>query len=191
MKLWNLFQQHRANGTYELTYGVSDTIMASEMVKYQNTVYVSGSLCGTAATLHPGADHADYPWDTVPKVVSRIYHSQEWNDQRQRQYRLSLPRDERAKLEAVDYLAPIIADGDMGFGPLTSTMKMAKSFVEAGVAMIHVDDIAMGLKKFTIGQGRTLVPLCEYEQRLSAVRLQFDIMRLAATLRTLFLFLRL
>ncbi|KAJ5587259.1 uncharacterized protein N7459_003024 [Penicillium hispanicum] len=176
MKLWSMFQKHHENGTYELTYGVSDTIMASEMVKYQNTVYVSGSLCGTAATLQPGADHADYPWDTVPNVVSRIHHSQEWNDQRQRQYRLSLPKEERGKLDAVDYLAPVIADGDMGFGPLTSTMKMAKTFVESGVAMIHVDDIAMGLKKFTIGQGRTLVPLCEYEQRLSAVRLQFDIM---------------
>lgn len=76
----------------------------------------------------------------------------------------------------VDYMAPIIADGDMGFGGLTSTIKMAKAFVEAGVAMIHVDDLASGMKRFTIGQGRTLVPISEYESRLCAVRMQFDIM---------------
>ncbi len=176
MKLWDMLQAHLKNGTYELTYGVSDTIMASEMVRYQNTVYVSGSLCGVTSAVHPGIDHADYPWDTVPGVVNRLYHALEWNDQRQRQYRLSRPREERRSLPYVDYMAPIVADGDMGFGTLTSTMKLAKAFVEAGVAMIHVDDLAMGLKKFTIGQGRTLVPISEYESRLSAVRMQFDIM---------------
>ncbi|CAK7232803.1 hypothetical protein SCUCBS95973_008380 [Sporothrix curviconia] len=176
LKLWDMLQSHLKEGTYELTYGVSDTIMAAELVKSQSVVYVSGSLCGVTSALHPGIDHADYPWDTVPNVVSRIQHALEWNDQLQRQYRLSQPREKRAQLEYVDFLAPIVADGDMGFGPPTSTMKMAKAFVESGVAMIHVDDLAMGLKKFTIGQGRTLVPISEYESRLAAVRLQFDIM---------------
>jgi isocitrate lyase len=126
--------------------------------------------------MEPGIDHADYPWDTVPKIIDQIYHSQMWNDQRQRHLRLSRTKEERAKMPFVDYMAPIIADGDMGFGGLTSTIKMAKAFVEAGVAMIHVDDLASGMKRFTIGQGRTLVPISEYESRLCAVRMQFDIM---------------
>lgn len=64
----------------------------------------------------------------------------------------------------------------MGFGSLTSTMKMTKEFVEAGVAMIHLDDLAIGMKKFTVGQGRTIVPTSEYLDRLTAARMQFDIM---------------
>jgi isocitrate lyase len=85
-------------------------------------------------------------------------------------------KEERANLENWDYLAPIVADGDMGFASLTSTMKMAREFVVSGVAMIHIDDLAIGMKKFTVGQGRTVVPTSEYLDRLTAVRTQFDIM---------------
>lgn len=146
------------------------------MAKHQQTVYVSGALCGFSEVALPGMDHADYPWDTVPKVVTKIFKSQLWHDQRQRQYRLRHPVEDREDLENWDYLAPIVADGDMGFGSLTSTMKMAREFVESGVAMIHIDDLAIGMKKFTIGQGRTVVPTSEYLDRLTAVRMQFDIM---------------
>ena len=57
----------------------------------------------------------------------------------------------RADLENWDYLTPIVADGDMGFGGLTSTVKMTKLFVEAGVAMFHLDDLAIGKKKVYLG----------------------------------------
>ncbi|KUJ20299.1 putative mitochondrial 2-methylisocitrate lyase [Mollisia scopiformis] len=176
LKLWSQFQSHLDNGTYELTFGATDPLIVAEMAKYQQTVYVSGALCGFTQVLEPGMDQADYPWDTVPKVVEKIYRSQMWNDRRQRQIRMSKAKAERAKMECYDYLAPIIADADMGFGGLTSTVKMAKLFVESGVAMIHVDDLASGMKRFTTGQGRTIVPTSEYIGRLTAVRMQFDIM---------------
>ncbi|KAF2023989.1 Phosphoenolpyruvate/pyruvate domain-containing protein [Setomelanomma holmii] len=153
IKLWNQLHEHNKAGTCELTFSTTDR--------------------GPAL---PGIDHADYPWDTVPKVVSNIFKSQLWHDQRQRQYRLRHPTEERDGLENWDYLAPIVADGDMGFGSLTSTMKMAREFVDAGVAMIHIDDLAIGMKKFTVGQGRTIVPTQEYLDRLTAVRMQFDVM---------------
>lgn len=107
--------------------------------------------------MEPGIDHADYPWDTVPKIIDQIHHSQMWNDQRQRHLRLSRPKEERAQMAHVAYMAPIIEDSDTGFGGSTSTIKMATAFVEVGVAMIHVNDLASGMKRFTIGQGRTLV----------------------------------
>lgn len=147
------------------------------MAKTQQTVYVSGALCGfSEVATTPGMDHADYPWDTVPKVVAKIFKSQLWHDQRQRQFRLRFDKSQRGQLEHWDYLAPIVADGDMGFGSLTSTAKMAREFVDAGVAMIHIDDLAIGLKRFTVGQGRTVVPTSEYLDRLTAVRMQFDIL---------------
>lgn len=176
LKLWNQLQEHNKNGTCELTFGTTDPVAVSQMAKHQQSVYVSGALCGFSEVALPGMDHADYPWDTVPKVVSKIFKSQLWHDQRQRQYRLRHPIEEREGLENVDYLAPIVADGDMGFGSLTSTMKMAREFVDAGVAMIHIDDLAIGMKKFTVGQGRTIVPTQEYLDRLTAVRMQFDVM---------------
>ncbi|KAG4425412.1 hypothetical protein IFR04_001562 [Cadophora malorum] len=175
-KLWSQLNEHRKNKTCELTYGATDPIQVSQMVKHQQTVYVSGSLCGVSEVSTPGRDAADYPWDTVPKVVDKIFRSQLWHDQRQRQIPMSTPESQRAQLENWDYLAPIVADADMGFGGLTSTAKMAKAFVEAGVAMIHMDDLATGMKRFSMGMGRTAVPTSEYVTRLTAVRMQFDIM---------------
>ncbi|KAI0144516.1 isocitrate lyase [Xylariaceae sp. FL1272] len=175
-KLWNQLQKHRKDGTAELTFGTTDPVTVSQMAKHAQTVYVSGALCGFSEVAIPGMDHADYPWDTVPKVVSKIFKSQLWHDQRQRQFRLRHEKSLRSELDNTDYLAPIVADGDMGFGSLTSTAKMAKEFVDAGVAMIHLDDLATGMKKFTVGQGRTVVPTSEYLDRLTAARMQFDIM---------------
>ncbi|RSL52125.1 hypothetical protein CEP53_008189 [Fusarium sp. AF-6] len=175
-KLWHILNEHLKNGTHEKTFGTTEPTVVSQMVKHQQTVYVSGALCGLSEVQHPGCDHADYPWDTVPKVVEKIFKAQLWHDQRQKQFRLHHTKAEREKLEAYDFMAPIIADGDMGFGGLTSTVKMTKLFVEAGVAMIHLDDLAIGLKKFTIGEGRTVVPTSEYIARLTAVRMQFDVM---------------
>ena len=40
----------------------------------------------------------------------------------------------------VDYLRPIIADGDTGHGGLTSVMRLTKLMVEAGAAGIHLED---------------------------------------------------
>jgi hypothetical protein len=78
-------------------------------------------------------------------VVNKIFRSQQWQDQRQRQFRFLYPKAEREGLEQWDFLTPIVADGDMGFGGLTHTMKMTRAFVEAGVAMFHLDDLAIGM----------------------------------------------
>jgi len=62
------------------------------------------------------------------------------------------PKEARAASENWDYLAPIVADGDMGFRGLTSTIKVTKLFVEAGVAMFHLDDLAIGGKSSRLGR---------------------------------------
>jgi isocitrate lyase len=48
--------------------------------------------------------------------------------------------EERKKIPKVDYLVPIIADGDCGFGGVTSLMKLVKMFIESGAAGIHIED---------------------------------------------------
>ena len=48
--------------------------------------------------------------------------------------------EERNKTKKIDYLAPIIADADCGFGGITSLMKLVKMFIEAGAGGIHIED---------------------------------------------------
>jgi isocitrate lyase len=48
--------------------------------------------------------------------------------------------EERAKSTKVDYLIPCMADADAGFGGITSVMKLAKMFIEAGAGGIHLED---------------------------------------------------
>ncbi|KAJ0341657.1 hypothetical protein COL922a_002096 [Colletotrichum nupharicola] len=160
-KLWRILNEHNDNGTYELTFGTTEPLIAKEMSK---------------TTTWPGEDHADYPADLVPSVVKRIFNTQLFHDQRQTQLRMRYSEADREALECIDYMLPIVADADMGFGTLTGCMKLTRSFVEAGVAMIHIDDLAMGLKKFTNGEGRTIVPTSDYLSRLTTVRMTFDIM---------------
>lgn len=83
---------------------------------------------------------------------------------------------ERQSLKNTDYLAPIVADGDMGFGGIPTIVKLTSAFVEAGVAMFHLDDLALGLKKWATGEGRTVIPTCEYLDRLKAARVQLDVL---------------
>ena len=40
----------------------------------------------------------------------------------------------------VDYLTPIVADGDTGHGGLTAVMKLTQLMVEAGAAGVHFED---------------------------------------------------
>ena len=64
------------------------------------------------------------------------------------------------------------------FGQYTTVMKLVKMMVQAGAAGIHLDDLFPGTKRFDgkDGEGWTIVPTCELLKRLTAARLQLDIM---------------
>lgn len=176
-KLWKILNEHRAKKEPIMTVGCVEPLLASQITKSGlKCVYASGGVSGLTQVEEPGVDHADYPWDTLPRVVNRIFKSQMWHDRTQRQKLLSLPEDKRREYPEFDFLLPIIADGDMGFGGMTTIGKFVKLFVESGVAMFHLDDLAIGVKKFTQGIGRTVIPTSEYLKRLTAARFQLDVM---------------
>ncbi|KAG7724588.1 hypothetical protein KL933_004782 [Ogataea haglerorum] len=176
-KLWELLNKHRKERTPLLTFGCVDPATASQMSRAGiEAVYVSGGVSALQVADEIGRDHADYPSDTVPKVVARLFKTQLFHDRRQKSYYLGRPAAEQAELPVYDYLLPMVADGDMGFGSVTAIMKQTKMFAEAGTAMVHYDDLAIGLKKFTEKVGRTVVPLSEYLRRLTAARFQLDVL---------------
>jgi hypothetical protein len=56
----------------------------------------------------------DYPYTTVPNQVHRLFRAQQLHDRKHYDARLEASPQERAKMPYIDYLRPIIADGDTG-----------------------------------------------------------------------------
>ncbi|XP_020528949.1 isocitrate lyase isoform X1 [Amborella trichopoda] len=177
-KLWQTLKTHQANKTASRTFGALDPVQVTMMAKYLDTVYVSGWQCSSThtSTNEPGPDLADYPYDTVPNKVEHLFFAQLYHDRKQREARMNMNKEERARTPYIDYLKPMIADGDTGFGGATATVKLCKLFVERGAGGVHLEDQASVTKKCGHMAGKVLVSVGEHINRLVAARLQFDIM---------------
>jgi len=177
-KLYNMLRESFNRGEYNHTFGALDPVQVVQMAKYLSCVYVSGWQCSSTAstTNEPGPDFADYPANTVPNKVDQLFRAQQFQDRRQREERSHMTLEERTKTLAIDYMRPIIADGDTGFGGMTSVMKLLKLQIEAGAAGVHLEDQKPGAKKCGHMGGKVLVSMREQVDRMAAARLQSDIL---------------
>lgn len=179
-KLYKVLQKHNRDGTVARTFGALDPIHISQMSKYLDTIYVSGWQCSSTASTsnEPGPDLADYPMDTVPNKVEHLFKAQLFHDRKQLEARARA--GSQKELDAmgppIDYLTPIVADGDAGHGGLTAVFKLAKMFIERGAAGVHMEDQTSTNKKCGHMAGRCVIPVQEHINRLSTVRMCADIM---------------
>ncbi|MEU3050908.1 isocitrate lyase [Streptomyces sp. NPDC006984] len=131
-------------------------------------IYLSGWQVAADANLagHTYPDQSLYPANSVPQVVRRINNA-------------LLRADQIATAEGAgdttDWLAPIVADAEAGFGGPLNAFELTKAMIAAGAAGIHYEDQLASEKKCGHLGGKVLVPTAQHIRTLNAARLAADI----------------
>ncbi|MFD7917799.1 isocitrate lyase [Streptomyces sp. NPDC059740] len=131
-------------------------------------IYLSGwqvaADANQAGQTYP--DQSLYPANSVPQVVRRINNA-------------LLRADQIATAEGgtdtTDWLAPIVADAEAGFGGPLNAFELTKAMIAAGAAGIHYEDQLASEKKCGHLGGKVLVPTSQHIRTLNAARLAADL----------------
>src|SRR5881296_328907 len=163
-RLWNLLQSE----PYVPALGAMTGNQAIQQVKAGLlAIYDSGwqvaADANDAGQMYP--DQSLYPADSVPNVVRRVNNAFVREDEKQTA--VGEPH--------VNGFAPIIADGEAGFGGPLNALELMKALIEAGAAAVHFEDQLASAKKCGHLGGKVLVSTGVFLQKLVAARLAADL----------------
>lgn len=165
-KLWRLI----AEDDYIAALGALTGGQAVQMAKAGlKAIYLSGWQVAAdgnlAGDVYP--DQSLYPANSVPAMVRRL------NNALMRADRIEWAE---GKDDGIDYLLPIVADAEAGFGGPLNAFELMKAMIEAGAAGVHFEDQLSSEKKCGHLGGKVLVPTSQFIRTLLAARLAADMM---------------
>ncbi len=164
-RLWRLLTTE----DYVAALGALSGGQAVQMVKAGlRAIYLSGWQVAADANLSGQTypDQSLYPSNSAPALVRRLNNA-------------LLRADQIAWSEgdgSVDWLAPIVADAEAGFGGPLHAFELMKSMIEAGAAGVHFEDQLASEKKCGHLGGKVLVPTSQFVRTLVGARLASDVL---------------
>ena len=170
-KLWNLLlKDDKVSALGALTGN-----QAIQQVKAGlKAIYLSGWQVAADANLsgHMYPDQSLYPANSVPHVVKKV------NQALQRADQIECTEGTHTR----DWMVPIIADAEAGFGGHLNAYELMKGMIEAGASGVHFEDQLSSEKKCGHLGGKVLIPTSQFIKTLKAARLAADVMGVSTVL---------
>lgn len=164
-----LWRQLQGEGAVR-TFGAYTGAQAVQMVRAGlDAIYLSGWQIAADANLagHTYPDQSLYPVNSGPALVRRLNNALLRADQ--------IEWAEQGRTSR-DWLVPIVADGEAGFGGPIHAYELTRAFIEAGAAGVHFEDQLAAEKKCGHLGGKVLVPTGQFIRVLNAARLAADVL---------------
>ncbi len=165
-RLWHLL----AERSYVPALGALTGNQAVQMVRAGlEAVYLSGWQVAADANLSGQTypDQSLYPANSVPAVVRRINNALLRADQ--------IDHASGGTDGPTEWLAPIVADAEAGFGGPLNAFELMKQMIASGAAGVHWEDQLASEKKCGHLGGKVLVPTQQHIRTLNAARLAADV----------------
>jgi isocitrate lyase len=163
-RLWRLLDSE----DYVAALGALTGGQAVQMAKAGlKAIYLSGWQVAADANLagQTYPDQSLYPSNSAPALVRRLNNAL-----------LRADRIDHAEGNgSVDYLLPIVADAEAGFGGPLNAFEVMTQMIEAGAAGVHLEDQLSSEKKCGHLGGKVLVPTSQFIRTLVAARLAADV----------------
>lgn len=163
-RLWELLQTE----DYINALGAMSGNQAMQQVRAGlKAIYLSGwqvaADANTAGAMYP--DQSLYPANAGPELARKINNALLRADQ--------IEHSEGGVTR--DWLAPIVADAEAGFGGPLNCFEIMKAYIAAGAAGVHYEDQLAAEKKCGHLGGKVLIPTQAHIRNLDAARLAADV----------------
>jgi isocitrate lyase len=163
-KLWDLLQTE----DFVPALGALTGNQAVQQVRAGlKAIYLSGwqvaADANLAGQMYP--DQSLYPANSVPAIIRRINNAMLRADQ----------IDHADGRTDIDWLVPIVADAEAGFGGPLNVFELINAMIEAGAAGVHLEDQLASEKKCGHMGGKVLIPTLHATRNLIAARLAADV----------------